>query len=163
MSEIEMNINAICPQCGGYLNPYVTWIAGHSISSIKFCTCAANLPRVEPVYIPVGASIYPNDCDVLWHIAQEVAEKDITEYRDTVVCRFCDAEQGFVEREVSHKPECIVTKARELMAARKEREARTPRVVVNYTGSFPINTTVVGTADYYVETENSGFDGELEI
>jgi hypothetical protein len=83
----------------------------------------------ELVHIPANSSIQFPDMDTLWQIAQVVAEKDATfEFAGFHCCNYCDGKQRIFAsllteeeliRQLPHDPECIVTKARELMEWRK--------------------------------------------
>lgn len=94
----------------------------------------------ELVHIPANSSIQFPDMDTLWQIAQVVAEKDATfEFAGFHCCNYCDGKQRIFAsllteeeliRQLPHDPECIVTKARELMEWRKAQQ-RTSAVTIH--------------------------------
>lgn len=154
-----MNINTICPQCGGYISPYVTWTAGNLAASVKLCTSSTNYnsPRVEPICVPIevdtvtriGTSIVPNEHETLWEIVQEVAEgNSLHTLAGRYYCNYCEGSDnsvnlvllaGYFEnpddarekfiRQFPHQLSCIVTKARGLVERRKAQ----PRMEITFT------------------------------
>ncbi len=80
-----------------------------------------NDPSRELLYLPAGSSIFPPDMAVLWQIVQAVDEEDSTFYSDNdglMHCPFCYTSTSDFHQ-FRHQPDCIVTKARELMEWRK--------------------------------------------
>lgn len=151
-----MTENTICPICGGYIGNailYATLTTGAaSTPAIIFCpghttNIASNShvmlsgdfedPKTwlmkdtsynkEMTLVPSAAT---QQQETLWQIVQAVAEgatlaEDMMGGTD---CLFCTGELGY-SGNFHHTPECIVTKARELVEWRKTQ----PRIAVNIT------------------------------
>jgi hypothetical protein len=98
-------------------------------------------PSSELYTLPAGSSVYPQNEETLWKIAQEVAERDTTFYiseHDRYECLFCNGcilnyfssyIPGLKNQGLKHDPDCIVTKSRVLMEWRKAH----PRMELTFT------------------------------
>lgn len=144
-----MNINKLCPICGGYIG-VVNYLSSSSNPPIRFCpghsTTDADLAGhfsimctgvgPELYTLPPRSSVYPHYEETLWKIAEGVAtdstyptDTDIHDVPSTWVCPFCRGESIGYTDEFPHSQDCIVIKARELMEWRKAQ----PRIEVKMT------------------------------
>jgi hypothetical protein len=167
--------NTLCTQCGGITGDYILtsvvpktgFCGGHKGSEgVRIVVFPRIIDRPIPgtqgtafvheydpskeiLSLPKGSSIYPSDyfqqIEVLWQIAQEVAETDSTyvanvnfdESPAEYFCPFCEgiltpailrSETGRPLTSFPHDAGCIVTKARELVEQRKQTPQITAKI-----------------------------------
>jgi hypothetical protein len=68
-----------------------------------------------------------NEQEAVWEVAQAMAEEDSTYYNDNdgrMHCPFCIAQTSSFIHEFPHTPDCIVVKARALMAQRNNQSRK---------------------------------------
>jgi hypothetical protein len=142
-----MDLNGVpCPEG---IVPSIHFCTGHDTRPIPGTQDTAFVHEYDPSKelpsLPKGSSVYPSDYfheqEVLWQIAQEVAETDSTyvasvDFNDAPAeyfCIFCSGSLTAFARnkecDFPHDQDCLVTKARALIEQRKQ----TPQITVKIT------------------------------